>query len=233
MKITYYGHSCFSAEINGKHILFDPFIKGNPLAGNIKIDEIPADYIFISHAHFDHIDDLLNIATRTKALVVSNFEIVSWCIKNGVNNTQPLNPGGKWQFDFGTVKCVTAVHSSSFTTGENGGVASGFIFRSAQGNFYYSGDTALTLDMQLIPKWAELDFAILPIGDDLTMGFEDAAEAASMINVKKVIGVHYDTFKFIEINKDEAVSAFQIKDINLQLLKIGSVTDIKTGNESL
>jgi len=226
MKFTYYGHACFSVEIHGKHILFDPFIKGNPLAKAINIREIPADYIFISHAHYDHVDDLLNIAARTKAMVVANIEIVGWCVKNGITNTQPLNPGGKWKFEFGTVRCVVAVHSSSFVSGENGGIACGFIFNTEGGNFYYSGDTAFTLDMQLIPKWTTLDFAVLPIGDDVTMGYEDAAEVARMVNVQTVVGVHYDTFQFIKIDHEAAVTAFHSKGISLKLLPIGSITEL-------
>jgi L-ascorbate metabolism protein UlaG (beta-lactamase superfamily) len=226
MKLTYYGHACFSVEILGKHILFDPFISGNPLAKDIGIDQVPADYIFISHAHYDHMDDLVVIAERTKALVVANIEIVGWCAKNGLTNTQPLNPGGKWTFDFGTVRCVAAVHSSSFRNGDYGGTAGGFVFQTSEKNFYYSGDTALTLDMQLIPKWTNLDFAVLPIGDDLTMGYTDAAEAAVMVDAGVVIGVHYDTFPLIEIDHDAAFSAFQQRDVQLKLLEIGSVTDI-------
>ncbi|MCQ6957031.1 metal-dependent hydrolase [Mucilaginibacter aquariorum] len=225
MKFTYYGHACFSVEILGKNILFDPFISGNPLAKHININEIPADYIFISHAHYDHVDDLITIAQRTQAMVVANIEIVGWCDKSGLKNIQPLNPGGQWKFEFGTVRCVTAVHSSSFVTGEYGGVAGGFIFITPDKNFYYSGDTALTLDMQLIPKYAKLDFAVLPIGDDVTMGYDDAAEVAGIIKVNTVIGVHYDTFPFIKIDHESAIKAFRLNDVELRLLEIGSVHD--------
>lgn len=226
MKFTYYGHSCFSVEIQGKQILFDPFIKGNPLAKSVDINQIPADFIFVSHAHFDHIEDLLAIAQRTKATVISNIEIVGWCAKQGIGNIVPLNPGGKWTFQFGIVKCFAAVHSSSFANGDYGGVASGFVFQTQAGNFYYSGDTALTLDMQLIPKWAQLDFAVLPIGDDVTMGVDDAVEVALMIGVKNVIGVHYDTFEFIKIDRQAAINAFNSNKLTLKLLQIGVTVDI-------
>jgi L-ascorbate metabolism protein UlaG (beta-lactamase superfamily) len=221
MKFTYYGHSCFSVEIQGKHILFDPFITKNPLAKAIHADQIPADYIFVSHAHFDHIDDLINIALRTGAMVIANWEIVSWCGKEGLNHTQLLNPGGQWKFEFGKVKCVVAIHPSSFPDGQYGGIAGGFIFDTPEGNFYYSGDTALTLDMQLVPKWAKLDFAVLPIGDDVTMGVTDAIEVAKTVNVKTVVGAHYDTFEFIKIDHKVAMAEFSKNDVTLKLLPIG------------
>jgi L-ascorbate metabolism protein UlaG (beta-lactamase superfamily) len=150
MKITYYGHSCFAAEINGKNLLFDPFVSGNPLAKSVDIKKIKADYIFVSHAHFDHIADAAAIAIQTGAVVLSNIEIYSWLGKQGVKNVQPLNPGGTYASDFGRVKCVNAVHSSSFEDGSYGGTAGGFVVESAESNFYYSGDTALMLDMKLV-----------------------------------------------------------------------------------
>ena len=222
MNFTYYGHSCFSVEIQGKHILFDPFISPNVLAKDVKMDEIRADYIFVSHAHFDHTADLVYLAKKTGAKVVSNVEITGWCEKQGITDTQLLNPGGKWVFEFGVVKCFVAVHSSSFPDGEYGGIPSGFVFKTAEGCFYYSGDTALTLDMQLIPKWAKIDFAILPIGDDATMGAEDATEVAKIVGVTTVIGVHYDTFEFIKIDHQAATAQFSNNGLSLRLLEIGS-----------
>lgn len=121
MKITYYGHSCFSVEVSGKTILFDPFITPNSLAADIDINTIAADYILISHGHEDHIADAVSIAKRTGAVVVSNWEIVQWLGKQGVTNTHPMNIGGHWFFDFGKVKCVNAVHSSSLPDGSYGG----------------------------------------------------------------------------------------------------------------
>ncbi|MEI2709345.1 MAG: metal-dependent hydrolase [Chitinophagaceae bacterium] len=156
MKLTFYGHSCFLVEINNKKILFDPFITYNELAKDIDVNKIEADYIFLSHGHADHIADCISIATRTNATVVAIFEVHEWLNKNGVANTHPMNTGGKWNFDFGTVKCVVAQHSSSLPDGTYGGNPIGFVFTTTDGNFYYSGDTALTLDMQLIPLWANL-----------------------------------------------------------------------------
>lgn len=226
MKITYYGHSCFSVVAGGKHILFDPFISGNELAKGINIDDIKADYIFISHGHFDHMLDAVAIAKRTGAMIVGIWELYIYFTKEGVENVHPLNPGGKVTFDFGTVKAVSAQHSSSLPDGSYAGVASGFVLKTTDGNFYYSGDAGLSLDMTLIPKWADLDFAVFPIGDVLTMGVEDAIEAANFVKTSKVIGVHYDTFGFIKLDKAEAIQEFKNAGLALHLPEIGGTIDI-------
>ena len=226
MKITYYGHSCFSVLAGGKNVLFDPFVSPNELAKEINIDEIKADYIFVSHAHYDHISDVVHIANQTGAMVLGSWELNIWFNKNGVKNSHPINPGGKLSFDFGTVKCVIAQHSSSFADGTYGGVACGFVFNTTDGNFYYSGDTSLTLDMKLIPEWTKLDFAVLPIGDCLTMGLNEAIEAADFVKVNKVIGVHYDTFELIKIDHGLAVETFKKAMKTLYLLEIGSTADV-------
>jgi L-ascorbate metabolism protein UlaG (beta-lactamase superfamily) len=221
MNITYYGHSCFSVIAGGKHLLFDPFISGNELAKHINIESIQADYIFISHGHFDHMLDAVDIAKRTGAKVLGVWELYDYFTKQGVKNAQPINPGGKLIFEFGVVKSIPAQHSSSFPDGSYAGVAAGFVVKTPEGNFYYSGDTALFLDMTLIPKWVTLDFAILPIGDVLTMGLEDAIETSKLVNVSKVIGVHYDTFGFIKIDKEAARQAFEKQGLSLHLPAIG------------
>lgn len=226
MKFSYYGHACFAVEIAGKNILFDPFITYNELAKNINVQNIAADYIFLSHGHEDHIADCISIALRTNAKVVAAWEVCGWLNKNGVSNTHPMNTGGKWNFDFGTVKCTVAQHSSGLPDGSYGGNPMGFLFTSSEGNFYYSGDTALTLDMQLLPSWAKLDFAVLPIGDNFTMDAQDAATAAGFIKCNKIIGVHYDTFGFIKIDKQKAVSIFANNAKTLLLPAIGETINV-------
>jgi L-ascorbate metabolism protein UlaG (beta-lactamase superfamily) len=223
MKFTYYGHSCFLIEVQGKKILFDPFISGNPLpeARKIDIHKIEADYIFLSHGHSDHILDCVEIAQRTHAKVVTNFEIHEWLQKQGVENTHPMNTGGSWAFDFGTAKCVVAQHSSNLPDGSYGGNPFGFVFSTKEGNFYYGGDTALTVDMQLIPAWVKLDFAVLPIGSNFTMGIDDAVMAADFVKTNKVIGVHYNTFGFIKIDTNEAIKKFADAGKTLLLPAIG------------
>jgi L-ascorbate metabolism protein UlaG (beta-lactamase superfamily) len=222
MEIKYYGHSCFSVTINNKQVLFDPFVTPNDLANNIiEVDSIPADYILVSHGHSDHIADCVRIAGRTGAKVICSWEISEWLHKQGISNTHPMNTGGKWNFDDFTVKCMAAHHSSGLPDGSYGGNPLGFLITTQDGNFYYSGDTALTLDMQLLPRWAKLNFAVLPIGDNFTMDAADAAECSRMIDCKNIIGVHYDTFGFIKIDHEKAKKAFEEVGAKLYLMKIG------------
>jgi L-ascorbate metabolism protein UlaG (beta-lactamase superfamily) len=221
MNLTYYGHSCFSVTVNDKKLLFDPFITGNELAKHIDINTIEADYILLSHAHSDHVADTEAIAKRTGATIIAAYEVAVWYAAKGIENYHPMNTGGKRPFDFGTVKCVNAVHSSSLPDGSYGGNPMGFIILNDEQNFYYSGDTALTLDMQLIPMFAEIDFAILPIGDNFTMGMEDAVQAAKMVQTKIVIGVHYDTFGYIKIDHQKAIDLYNNNELDLKLPAIG------------
>jgi L-ascorbate metabolism protein UlaG (beta-lactamase superfamily) len=226
MRITFYGHSCFLAEVNGKKLLFDPFITPNDLAKHININTIEADYIFLSHGHFDHVSDAEAIARATGATIVANYEVAMWFAGKGIEKYHPMNTGGNRDFDFGSVKCVNAVHSSAMPDGSYGGIPMGFIITSADKNFYYTGDTALTMDMQLIPRFARIDFSVMPVGDNFTMGISDAAEAAKMIGTDKVIGVHYDTFGYIRIDKQHAIADFKNKGLNLLLPGIGETIEI-------
>lgn len=226
MQFTYYGHSCFLVETNGKKLLFDPFISANEAAKQVEISAIEADFIFLSHGHFDHTADAVAIAQATGAKVVSNWEIYEWLGRNKVTNAHPMNTGGRWNFGAFTVRCTAAQHSSGLPDGSYGGNPMGFIITSPEGSFYYSGDTALTLDMQLIQRWAKLNFAVLPIGDNFTMGYEDAAEAARMIDCKTIVGVHYDTFGFIKIDHQQAKKAFEDAGSALRLPGIGETITI-------
>ncbi len=226
MKVTYFGHSCFMVEVKGKKLLFDPFISPNPLAKNIKIEEIRPDYIFISHGHEDHLADLVTIAKQSNALVVGVWELYVWASKQGLTNLHPMNTGGRKTFDFGTIQLTNAVHSSSFPDGSHAGNPVGFVIETEEGNFYYSGDTALTMDMQLIPKRTTLNFALFPIGSNFTMDAEDASKAADFVLVNKVIGLHYDTFGFIQINHEEAKKIFSSSGKELILLNIGENIDL-------
>jgi L-ascorbate metabolism protein UlaG (beta-lactamase superfamily) len=226
MKLTYYGHSCFQVEIKGKKILFDPFITYNELAKDIDVNSIEADYIFLSHGHTDHIADAVGIAKRTGCTVVSVWEVHEWITKQGIEKSHPMNTGGKWNFDFGTVKCVVAQHSSSLPDGSYGGNPMGFLFMTEEANFYYSGDTALTLDMQLIPSWTQLDFSVLSLGDNFTMDINDAVRCADFVQCNRVVGVHYNTFGFIKIDMDATVQAFKAAGKELLLPGIGTTIDL-------
>lgn len=221
MNITYYGHSCFLVEIASTKILFDPFIRGNELAKDVVIDDIEADYICVSHGHADHILDAEGIALRTGAKVICSWEIHEWLNNKGVSNTHPMNTGGSWTFDTFQVKCVTAHHSSGLPDGSYGGNPMGFIISAGDLSFYYSGDTALTLDMQLIPLWAKLHTAFLPIGDNFTMGYEDALRAAEFIQCDSIIAMHFDTFGYIKVNHDRVKEHFQSNGKSIMLPEIG------------
>lgn len=226
MRITYFGQSCFLAEVKGKNLLFDPFITANVLAKHININDIDADYIFLSHGHNDHVADAEAIARSTGASIVSNYEVVSWYQAKGIANGHPMNIGGKLNLDFGTVKCVNAIHSSAMPDGSYGGNPMGFVINSDEKNFYFSGDTALTMDMQLIPAFAKLDFCVLPIGDNFTMGAEDAVTAAKMIQCNTVIGVHYNTFDLIRIDEKLTRKMFESNGLTLLLPGIGESIDL-------
>lgn len=225
MKITFYGHACIGLEISGKHILIDPFITGNPKASHIDIDNIKVDYILLTHAHQDHTLDAETLAWKNAAVIVSNAEIADYYSRKGLE-THPMNHGGSWVFDFGKVKYVAAIHSSSFADGTYGGNPGGFVIEGERRNIYISGDTALTYDMKLIPLRTKLDLAILPIGDNFTMDIEDAIIASDFIQCDKILGYHYDTFGFIEIDHEEAKRKFFDKGKDLMLLEIGESIEI-------
>lgn len=225
MKITFLGHASLHIEIENTNILVDPFISGNPNASDIDIESLKADYILITHAHQDHILDVEAIAKRTGAKVVSNYEIVTHYNNLGIEG-HPMNHGGSWQFDFGSVKYVNAIHTSSFPDGSYGGQPGGFVIEGEHKNIYIAGDTALTYDMKLIPLRTKLDLAILPIGDNFTMGIDDALIASDFVECDKILGYHFDTFGYIEIDKDAAKRKFYENDKDLMLLEIGESLEL-------
>ena len=227
MKITFYGHASFLVEIAGKKLLFDPFISPNEQARHIDITQIEADYVLLSHGHMDHVADAESILKRTGAMLISTFEVTEWFQKQGIENAHPMNHGGTKKLDMGTVKLVNAVHSSNLPDGSYGGNPAGFVIQSDEGSFYYSGDTALTYDMKLIGEFHSLDFAILCIGDNFTMGIEDAVRASDFIQCDHIIGMHYDTFGYIEIDHEAAKTAFQNAGKTLRLLNIGDTLEIQ------
>lgn len=220
MKITFYGHACIGIEVSGKNILIDPFISANAKAAHIDIETLKADYILLTHAHQDHILDAEAIAKRTNAVIVSNYEIASHYGNKGLAY-HPMNHGGSWKFDFGTLKYVVAHHTSSFPDGSYGGNPGGFVIEGEHKNIYIAGDTALTHDMKLIPMRTKLDLAILPIGSNFTMDIDDAIIAADFLQCDKILGYHFDTFGFIEIDHNQAKKKFFDANKDLMLLEIG------------
>ncbi|RED49436.1 metal-dependent hydrolase [Seonamhaeicola aphaedonensis] len=225
MKITFLGHASLSIQVSSVNIIVDPFITGNPNASHIDIKTIKADYILLTHAHQDHILDVEAIAKNTGAKIISNYEIVTYYGNLGIEG-HPMNHGGQWKFDFGTVKYVNAIHTSSFPDGAYGGQPGGFVIEGEHKNIYIAGDTALTFDMKLIPMQTKLDLAILPVGDNFTMGINDAIIASEFIECDKVLGYHFDTFGYIEIDHDEAKRKFFEKGKDLMLLEIGESIEI-------
>ena len=216
----------FMVDFNGTKLLFDPFIKGNPKPGPIKSEDLSPDWILASHGHGDHIADVEPIAKRTGAKVISNYEVTNWFGAKGVDG-HPLNHGGKADFDFGTVKYVNAIHTSGLPDGSYGGNPGGFVIWKDDSCFYFAGDTALTRDMELIPMTCpKLDFAILPIGDNFTMGYDDAVIASDMIQCDIIIGCHYDTFPYIEIDTEKAKKAFAARGKTLLLPALGETIDL-------
>ncbi|MGY3214425.1 metal-dependent hydrolase [Mucilaginibacter sp. HD30] len=220
MKTTYYGQSAIMIEAEGKRLLFDPFITPNPAAKHIDTNALKPDYILVSHGHGDHVADLVAIQKSSGAKVICIAEIANWLNNQGIENVHGMNIGGGFNFEFGRVKMVNAVHSSTLPDGSSGGNPAGFVLYSEGKKVYFAGDTALTYDMKLLED-ENLDWAFLPIGDNYTMGVDDAIKATRFINCKNVIGVHYDTFPVISIDKDEAIEKFIKAGVNIKLPAIG------------
>jgi L-ascorbate metabolism protein UlaG (beta-lactamase superfamily) len=196
MKISYHGHSFVQIKSGGKTILIDPFITGNGLT-EIKSADIYPDVIILTHGHGDHIGDTVELAKKSGALVISNFEIATYLSWQGLK-THGMNIGGAYQFDFGKVKFTQAFHSSGVITDQKEiiylGMPMGVLFMNEGKTIYHAGDTGLFSDMKLIGDRHPLDAAFLPIGDNFTMGPEDAAYAAELLNAKVVVPIHYNTF---------------------------------------
>lgn len=211
-------------ETEGKKLLFDPFISPNPAAKDIDIHALMPDYILVSHGHGDHVADLIAIQKSSGAKIICIAEIAGWLGKQGIE-AHGMNIGGAFNFDFGKVKMVNAIHSSTMPDGASGGNPAGFVIHSEGKKVYFAGDTALTYDMKLLED-ENLDWAYLPIGDNYTMGVDDAIKATRFINCNNVIGIHYDTFPVIAIDKNEAIEKFIKAGINIKLLAIGESIEL-------
>lgn len=207
--ITWLGHSSFALEAEGIRLLIDPYLNDNPTSP-IKADKAEADFILLTHGHFDHVADAPTIAKRTGATVLANYEVGEWLKREGVaaDKVVQMNPGGAVRLPFGRVKFTIAHHSSSTPDGAYGGVPGGFIIELAGKRLYFAGDTALFLDMKLIGLGG-LDLAVLPIGDLFTMGPEDAVEAVKFLNPKKAAPCHYNTWP--PIAQDAAAWAEEVR----------------------
>lgn len=201
IRITWLGHSAFALDLEGHPVLIDPFLTGNPLAP-VTPDAVSAEMIFLSHGHGDHLGDTIAIAQRTGAKVVANFEIANWLNAKGVANTHGQNPGGGFNHGFVHAKWTVAHHSSSLPDGSYGGEPNGFVLTVSGKRLYFAGDTALFSDMQLIGSIG-IDLAFLPIGDNFTMGPDDALQAVQFIRPHYVIPMHYKTWPLIDQDASE------------------------------
>jgi len=196
VRVTWYSHACLDIHVNGTHLLVDPFLTGNPLAA-VSADQVPADYIFVSHGHGDHLGDTVTIAKRTGATVISNFEIHNWLAAQGLQKLHPHHIGGGSNHPWGRVKLTIAHHGSALPDGSYGGNPCGFLFTVEGKKIYHACDTGLFYDMKLIGEEG-IDLAVLPIGDNFTMGPDDALRAVKLLEPKKVLPIHYDTFDIIK-----------------------------------
>ena len=190
--LTWLGHSAFQVRTENHTVLIDPFLKGNPVAA-ASADSIPADFIVITHGHGDHVGDAVAIAKRTGATVIANFEITEWLAKQGVENIHAQHIGGAHPHAFGTLKLTIAHHGSMLPDGSNGGSPCGVLLKLADGTIYHAGDTGLFGDMQLIGEEG-IDIAILPIGDNYTMGPGDSLRAIKLLRAKRIVPAHYNTW---------------------------------------
>ena len=202
LQVTWYSHACLMIDTGDAKLIVDPFLTGNPLAP-VSADEVQADYILVSHGHGDHVGDTVAIAQRTGATVISNFEIHNWLVGQGLEKAHPQHIGGGFDFPWGRVKLTIAHHGSSLPDGSYGGNPCGFLFYIQGRKIYHACDTGLFYDMKLIGEEG-IDVAILPIGDNFTMGPDDAVRATKLLEPKVVIPIHYNTFDVI--NQD--VNAF-------------------------
>lgn len=226
MKVSYHGHSVVKIETTGKTILIDPFISGNDLT-DLKVEDVKPDVIILTHAHGDHLGDTVELAKKHDSLVIANFEVATYLSWKGLN-THGMSIGGAYEFDFGKVKMTPAFHGTGMITDDNqivyGGMPAGILFMAEGKTVFHAGDTGLFSDMKLIGERHPIDLAFLPIGDNFTMGPEDAAVAAEFLNAKIVVPIHFNTFP--PIKQDPHAFADSLKNNQGRVLEAGEVIEL-------
>ncbi len=227
MNITFLGHACFSFKIGNKNFLLDPYIRSNPLAKHIDINTIKADYILITHGHYDHVEDVEPIYNNNNAsIIVANFEVSAWFKKKGCIRVHPMSCGGTFSADGVKVKMLPAVHSSSMPDGSYGGNATSLLLSAEDKNIYLAGDTGLHQDMKLAGDLYNIDIAILPIGGNFTMDIEESFSASNFLQAKKTIAMHYDTFEAIVIDKTHVKKRIEAQKQNYIFMDIGETITV-------
>lgn len=219
-ELNYLSHSAFLLETGSHKILIDPFLTGNPLAP-VKPEEVHCDYIILTHGHNDHIGDTVTIAKNNNATVITNFEIATWCGNQGLT-AHPMHIGGSHTFPFGQVKLTIAHHGSAYATDDGFiymGNPAGVLLTVEDKTIYHAGDTGLFYDMKLIGEMNNIDVALLPIGDNFTMGIDDAVKATEFLDPKLVIPMHYKTFDVIDVNPEEFVEKVKAKGFNSRVME--------------
>jgi L-ascorbate metabolism protein UlaG (beta-lactamase superfamily) len=227
MKVSFHGHAVVKIETNGTQILIDPFINGNELTDLI-VEEQRPDVIILTHGHNDHVGDTIEIAKKNDALVVANYELATYLSWKGLR-THPMHIGGAHHFDFGKVKLTPALHGSGYVTENNElvymGMPTGVLLTAEGKTIYHAGDTGLFSDMKLIGEMNDIDLAFLPIGDNFTMGPEDAAVAAKFLQAKTVVPIHFDTFPKIKQDPEKFVQLLG-EGIQARVMKAGDVIEL-------
>jgi len=227
MNITYFGHSAFQVDTSGKTLLFDPFITSNPLAEEvISVDALHPDVIILTHAHFDHWGDTMEIARQSEALIVSNHEISQYIQRQGYENVLSMNIGGSVEFEWGKLMMTYARHSSSFSDGTYGGTANGYLLYSEGKCVYNSGDTDVFFEMQWIGENNEIDLALLPIGDLFTMGLVGSINAVKLLEPKLTIPIHYNTFPPIAVEIKRWLEMMEAGQYSGKVLKPGESLEL-------
>lgn len=226
MKVSYHGHSVVQIQTNGKTIFIDPFITGNDLT-DLKVEDVKPDVIILTHGHGDHLGDTIELAKKHSSLVIANFELAAYLSWQGLK-THGMHIGGAYQFDFGKVKLTQAFHGTGLIT-ENKeiiycGMPAGVLFMNEGKTVYHAGDTALFSDMALIGERHPIDLAFLPIGDNFTMGPEDAAYAAKLLKAKTIVPIHFNTFP--PIKQDPNAFIMLLEEANGRVMQAGDAIEL-------
>ncbi len=222
VKLTFLGHAAFLLENAQDKIVIDPFLTDNPLA-KARPEDITCNFVLLTHGHGDHIGDAVDIARQNEATVIANYEVATWCGKQGLT-VHPMHIGGAHTFSFGRVKLTIAHHGSGLVT-EDGivymGNPAGALITIGDKTIYHAGDTGLFYDMKLIGEMNTIDVALLPIGDNFTMGIDDAVKAVEFLNPKLAVPMHYKTFDVIDADPREFVRKVEAIGKQAQVLDIG------------